>query len=135
MQQAEEHLLAGAQSRIERREIPEGPAGRRHWPDEVKARIVLESFQPGVLVRDVARRHGVAPQYLSTWRRLARDGKLALDGDLPGFAELVVDDDGPGASATGSPVEIEMCGVIVRLPGDAPAERIAAIATALGRQK
>jgi len=116
-------------------EVLEGPTGRRSWPDEIKARIVLESFQPGVLVRDVAKRNGVAPQHLSTWRKLVRDGKLALNGDLPGFAELVVKNDRPAAATTASPIEIETNGVIVRLPGDAPAERIAEIVTALGEQK
>jgi len=115
-------------------EVLEGPTGRRSWPREVKARIVAESFQPGVLVREVARRNGVAPQRLSTWRKQARDGKLVLDGDLPGFAELVVDDDKTPAPKTCSPIEIEMGGVIVRLPNDAPAERIAQIVMALGQR-
>ncbi len=135
MQQTEQDLLVESQNHIERMEGFEGPAGRRCWPDEVKARIVLESFQPGVLVRDVAKRNGVAPQHLSTWRKLARDGKLVLDGDLPGFVELVVDEGNRAAPTTGSPIEIEAGGVIVRLPGDTPVERIAAIVIALGRQK
>ncbi|MCF6200392.1 MAG: transposase [Hyphomicrobiaceae bacterium] len=124
-----------SQNHIERIEVLEGPTGRRNWPDEVKARIVLESFQPGVLVRDVAKRNGVAPQHLSTWRKLARDGKLVLDGDLSGFSELVVEDDRSAATRTGSLIEIEVGGVTVRLPNDAPAERIAQIVTALGKQK
>ncbi|MCE6949530.1 transposase [Cereibacter sphaeroides] len=45
-----------------------GPTGGRQWPDEVKARIVAESFAPGVRVGDVARRHGVLPSQLTTWR-------------------------------------------------------------------
>lgn len=133
MQQIEDHLLVDSQNHIERIEVLEGPTGRRHWPTKVKARIVAESFQPGVLVRDVAKRNGVAPQHLSTWRKLARDGKLVLDGDLPGFAELVVDDDRPAPLTTDSPIEIEVGGVIIRLPGDTPAERIVAIVAALGR--
>jgi len=112
-------------------EFLEGPTGRRSWPREVKARIVAESFQPGVLVREVAERNGVAPQHLSTWRKLARDGKLVLDGDvIPDFAELVVDDE---RAVTPAPVEIEAEGVIVRLAADSPVERIAEIATALAR--
>lgn len=35
--------------------------GYRKWPEEVKARIVAESFGAGVRVVDVARRHGVLP--------------------------------------------------------------------------
>jgi len=116
-------------------EVLEGPTGRRSWPREVKARIVAESFQPGVLVREVAKRNGVAPQHLSTWRKLARDGKLVLDGDyLPDFAELVVDDEKPATSDATSQIEIEASGVIIRLPGDSSAERIASIIAALGQR-
>lgn len=93
---------------------------------------MLESFQPGVLVREVAKRNGVAPQHLSAWRKQARDGKLVLDGDdVADFAELVVEDEKPAAT---SPIEIEAVGVIIRLPGDSSAERIASIAATLGKR-
>ena len=42
-------------------EIVRRTRGYRRWPDDVKACIVAESFQPGVRVADVARRHGLAP--------------------------------------------------------------------------
>ncbi len=35
-------------------EIVRRTRGYRRWPDDVKARIVAESFQPGVRVADVA---------------------------------------------------------------------------------
>jgi transposase len=48
----------------------------------VKARIVLETHEPGAKVADVARRHGIAPQQVTTWRRLARQGKLGASINL-----------------------------------------------------
>lgn len=40
-------------------EVVDLPRGNRRWPNDVKARIVAESFQPGVRVVDVARRYGL----------------------------------------------------------------------------
>lgn len=50
----------------------------RDWQDEVKAQIVSESLWPGALVNEVAERHGLKPNHLSTWRTMARQGKLVL---------------------------------------------------------
>jgi len=110
--------------------------GRRKWPDDVTARIVTESFQEGARVCDVVRRNGVAPQHLSTWRRLARDGKLSLNvSDEALFATLVLDDAPPTtksrADTTAAQIEIEASGVTVRLPGDTASKQIAEIAAAL----
>ena len=141
------HLLVEPAKGAEHLEVLAGPTGRRNWPDDVKARIVAESFQRGARVCDVARRNGVAAQHLSTWRRQARDGKLALNiPDEASFATLVLDDE-PVASkplartskaGTKKPttiltglLEIEVSGVIVRLPGNTSSKRIADIVAAL----
>ena len=88
-----QHLLASAGSNISRLEVLEGPTGRRNWPDEVKAQIVAESFEPGVKVSAVAHRHGLMPQHLTAWRRLAREGRLVLpSAGEESFAQLVVGD-------------------------------------------
>ena len=120
-------------NRIERLDVLEGPTGRRTWSDREKARIVLESFEPGVKVCDVARRNGMAPQHLSTWRRLARDGKLPMPvPEEPMFAAVEVAPDQPKTDATvAGVIEIDADGVVVRLPESASAERIAEIAAAL----
>jgi transposase len=113
----------------------EGPTGRRRWPDEVKARIVAETFVPGVRVADVARRHGLRPAHLSSWRRLARQGKLVLPvDDGPVFAPLMLEEAASAPSSCRSreaSIEIEVGDMTVRLPLDSAADRIASIAAAL----
>ena len=44
-------------------EVMAGPTGRRRWPNEVKARIVAETLQPGVRVNEVAARYGLQPNH------------------------------------------------------------------------
>ena len=81
---------------------------RRRWSAEDKARVVRESLRPGKRVGDVARRYGISRWQLSTWRSLARQGKLAVASSAgpvgikpkpqPAFATLEVDSaTGPGA--------------------------------------
>lgn len=65
----------------------------RHWPDEVKSKIVTESLRPGVTVNEVAQRYGLRANNLSTWRTIARQGKLILPApeDALEFAAMIVD--------------------------------------------
>ena len=42
---------------------------RRRWSPEEKLRIVTESFSGPRLVSTIARRHGISPSLLFTWRR------------------------------------------------------------------
>lgn len=113
--------------------------GYRKWPEEVKARIVAESFRAGVRVVDVARRHGVLAHQLSDWRRQARQGLLALPEDAMGgleaaFVPLTLEPDPAAASEPGGSagaMTIEIGDVVLRVPGDVPAERAAALVRAL----
>lgn len=59
---------------------------RRRWTAAEKVRMVKETFEPGMTVSLVARRHGVAPNQLFTWRRLVAQGSLTAAGS----AEVVV---------------------------------------------
>jgi transposase len=74
--------MADGSGLVGRLDIVEPRRGNRRWPDDVKARIVAESFQPGARVVDVARRHDIVPHQLSDWRRMAREGKLVLPADV-----------------------------------------------------
>ena len=47
---------------------------RRRWSAAEKMRMVEEGQEPGASVSLVARRHGVNPNQLFTWRRLAAHG-------------------------------------------------------------
>src|SRR3954465_14533601 len=58
--------------RARRLEAFTGAGRRRHWPADEKAAIGAESYAPGRTVCGVARRHGLTPTQLFTWRRLAR---------------------------------------------------------------
>ncbi|WP_114944826.1 IS66-like element accessory protein TnpA [Microvirga calopogonii] len=53
-----------------------GTERRRRWRLQDKLQIVEETLHPGVTVTEVARRHGLAPSVVFTWRRLVREGRL-----------------------------------------------------------
>jgi transposase len=52
-------------------EILTGPVRRRRWSVAEKLEMVAESRQAGITVSLVARRRGISPSQLFTWRRLA----------------------------------------------------------------
>lgn len=105
-----------------RLEIFTGAGRRRRWSDERKAEIVSESLSEAS-VSVVARRHGLTPQQLFTWRRQARVGRVADKGPM-NFAAVVV---APAVSKVGETevassrhgqAEIEYCGVTIRVSVD-----------------
>lgn len=57
-------------------EILTGPERWRRWTVAEKLSMVAETREPGVTVSLVARRRGVSPNQLFTWRRLAEQGAL-----------------------------------------------------------
>lgn len=118
-------------------EILVGPAGKRHWPDEVKGQLVAETYVPGMTVNEVARRVGMKPNHLSSWRRLAREGKLVVP-DLPGaeFVPAVLEPTPASVEEDAKPlaaVEIIHGGTTIRLDASVSPDRIAGIVRALGR--
>ena len=111
-----------------------GRRGHRQWPDAVKARIVSESLRPGVTVNEVADRYGLKPNHLSSWRTMARQGKLVLPApeDAIEFAAMIIDTPvaEPGIKEVTCP-EIIVGRVTIRLEEGASAARIAAVARGL----
>jgi transposase len=62
---------------LEKVEVITSIQRRRRWSTAEKLEMVDESELPGMSVSFVARKHGVSPSQLFTWRRLAREGKLS----------------------------------------------------------
>ena len=49
---------------------------RRRWSADEKAALVRETYEPGMTVSLVARKHGVGANQLFNWRKLEREGAL-----------------------------------------------------------
>ncbi len=125
---------SGATRRLE---VLTGPERRRHHSASEKAALVAETLQPGACTARIARRHGLHPQQLYTWRRQARRGELALhDEDMPMFAPVVAEAaprvTAAGLAATsGSGIVLELGDLRLSFGSDVPAARVAAIVAAL----
>ena len=71
-------------------EVLEGAERRRRWSFEDKLRIVEASYEAGVSVCSVARRHGIAQGLLFTWRRQSREGRLGGDAQASVFMPVAI---------------------------------------------
>lgn len=118
---------------VRRVEVITGAERRRDWTPEKKRAILAESFEDGVVISDVARRHGLRPQQLFTWRNQFLKSKRAQNADgLPVFAPVMVaqpmadaalvaaDNDAacfPRCEGAPALIEIVLGGVSIRLHG------------------
>ncbi len=97
-----------------------GVGRRRRWSDEVKRRVVAESYAPGAVVSEVARPHDMSPQQLFAWRQAARAGLLSLPAEeAPLFVPVVTeprrnDAMAPAIADGAGVITIEIGGVVVR---------------------
>src|SRR3954465_4189021 len=127
--------------RARRLEVFTGAGRRRNWSADEKAAIVAESYAPGRTVCGVARRHGLTPAQLFTWRRLARRSRVPKAPTL--FVPAVVEPS-PGPPLPPAPqpqrarrpgpvtgIEVEMGGIVVRIGSGASPQAIAAVIRAL----
>ncbi len=117
---------------MRRMEIFTGAGQCRRWTDEAKAQVVAESYAGVETVCEVARRHGLAPTQLFTWRRLAKAA-------APRFVPVVVEPPPVGAEAPkkrrrrarDGGIELEIDGVVVRVSRGAEVRTVAAVIQAL----
>ncbi len=141
-----DHTLEPKATTVRRLEVITGSGRRRRFSADDKARIIEETLVPGAVVSDVARRHGLSPQQLFTWRRQARrpaaEGAETEEG--PTFVPAVLDAASLNGAAvrqkrqrrrraerTSGTIEVEIEGVTVRVGRGAKAKRVAAVLRAL----
>lgn len=140
--------IHGVGARIE---VFTAKARRRVWSDEDKARIVAESYADDAgTVCDVARRNGICPSQLFTWRRQLRTPVVPVGAPL--FVPAVVEASGSVATLPDrgshphqparrrrrsprgqgpAPIEVSMDGISVRIGRGADPALITAVLDAL----
>jgi transposase len=114
-------------------QAPQVSAGRRrrYWPAEEKRKIVAESLAPGASMAEVARRHGVNPNLLFTWRR--QGPKSASRADA-GPVELVRIAIAPEPSGSAGRMEIVVEGARIVVGADVDGAALARVVKALSRR-
>lgn len=61
---------------IEPNEIICSTSKKRRWTAFEKHQIVQETYHPGVTVSYIARKHGIQPNQLFSWRKIVENGAL-----------------------------------------------------------
>jgi transposase len=111
-------------------EVLAGPERRRRWSIEQKQAIVAAAFEPGAVVREVARRCDVTSSLIYRWRR---DLRAAANG----FARVLVAPAGDGIAAPPPvpAIELELAGnARIRIPASVSPALAAAVVAAVARR-
>jgi transposase len=122
-------------SKVSRLEVIESGA-RRRWSAAEKRRIVAESESGPRQISATARRHGLRPGQLFTWRRLAREGRLTGNEDTVAFAQAVIaHSPSPAVSSPSSRMEIVLAdGMRIVVDKDVDADALARVIGAILRR-
>jgi transposase len=121
---------------LRRVEVITGLGRRRRWPEDFKSKVVAESLEPGVVISQVARRHGLTPQQLFGWRNQMRTA-LPTARTEASFASVVLAPTAPEAPPKPTPddgrglIEIVIKGTVVRVRVAVTAETLAAVLRAV----
>jgi transposase len=102
---------------VRRLEVITGTGRRRRFSSDDKARFVAETLAPGAVVSQVARRHGLTPQQLFTWRRQARE--RAEVSEAVSFTPVVLAM--PNTETGPATIEVLIGAMTVRVPPGADA--------------
>jgi transposase len=134
-----DHTLKPEATAVRRLEVITGTGRRRQFSEDFKSGIVEETLVPGAIVSEVARRHGLTPQQVFTWRRQAQQ-LMASEAEAPKFVPAIVESALPVRPSRGRPrkrtgqvvrssgsIEVEIEGVSVRIGRGAEAKTVAAV--------
>lgn len=133
---------------MRRIEVITGVERRRNWSAPEKAEIVGESLVDGAVVSEVARRHGLSPQQLFSWRARLRDaakGSAPSSCATPAFVPAIVENEprspaapvlpagmvAMGAGVNPAPIEICLGRIMVRVRADADPRTLTVVLKAL----
>jgi transposase len=126
-----DHMLEPRRT-VRRLEVITGAGGRRRWSADEKARILKEAMAPGAVVSEVARRHGMSPRHLFTWRRQA---KREADDHPLAFTPVVVAPDvpqpAPAVACREAVIEIAVESAVLRVPSGVDGATLAVVLQAL----
>jgi transposase len=138
-----DHTLEPKATGVRRLEVITGTGRRRRFSEDDKARIIEETLAPSAVISEVARRHGLSPQQLFTWRRQARRHRVDANPDpAPAFVPAIVDAStleraDSGRRRRGRPdhvcgiIEVEIDEVTVRIGRGADAKTVTAVLRAV----
>jgi transposase len=139
-----DHMLEPEVTAVHRLEVISGTGRRRRFASDFKARIVEETLIPGAVISAVARRHGLTPQQVFTWRRQARQPLARIESQAPQFVPAIVETALPTPALQGrqrkrpgqpsrsfGSIEVEIEGMTVRIGRGAEAKTVAAVLRAL----
>ena len=138
-----DHKLEPEVKEVHRLEVISGTGRRRQFTEDFKAQVVEETLAPGAVVSNIARRRGLTPQQVFTWRRQARQLTAGMESKaqfVPAIVEMAMTPAPariPDRKRTrqsdqrGGSIEVEIQGMTVRIGRGADAKTIAAVLRAL----
>ncbi len=139
-----DHKLEPEVKEVRRLEVIAGTGRRRRFTEDFKAQVVEETLAPGAVVSDIARRRGLTPQQVFTWRRQALQLTEGMESKTAQFVLAIVETAmtptparTPDRKRTrqsdqrGGSIEVEIQGMTVRIGRGADAKTIAAVLRAL----
>jgi transposase len=135
-----DHTLKPEATEVRRLEVITGTGRRRQFSEDFKSEVVAETLVAGAVVSEVARRRGLTPQQVFTWRRQARAlARAGVESAGPKFVPAVIEKAPSGGApvrrrkqAHGSEricglIEVVTAGITVRIGCGADVKIVAAV--------